>query len=109
LNADAWDDQMMFLASQGLRTIAHDRRGHGRSSQPWDGNDLDTYADDLAALLEQLDLGDVILVGHSTGGGEVTRYIGRHGTRRVAKTVLVGAIPPLMLKTPTLGACRSNG
>jgi non-heme chloroperoxidase len=99
LNADAWDDQMLFLAAHGLRTIAHDRRGHGRSSQPWSGNDLDTYADDLAALIETLDLGDAILVGHSTGGGEVTRYIGRHGTRRVAKAVLVGAIPPLMLKT----------
>ena len=100
LNADAWDDQMLFLASHGLRTIAHDRRGHGRSSQPWHGNNLDTYADDLAALIETLDLGEVVLVGHSTGGGEVTRYIGRHGTRRVAKAVLIGAIPPLMLKTP---------
>jgi non-heme chloroperoxidase len=99
LNADAWDDQMLFLASHGPRTIAHDRRGHGRSGQPWTGNDLDTYADDLAALIETLDLGDAILVGHSTGGGEVTRCIGRYGTRRVAKAVLVGAIPPLMLKT----------
>jgi non-heme chloroperoxidase len=99
LNADAWDDQMPFLASHGPRTIAHDRRGHGRSGQPWTGNDLDTYADDLATLIETLDLGDAILVGHSTGGGEVTRYIGRYGTRRVAKAVLVGAIPPLMLKT----------
>jgi non-heme chloroperoxidase len=100
LNADAWDDQLMFVASNGYRAIAHDRRGHGRSSQPWDGNDLDTYADDLAELIEALDLKDVVLVGHSTGGGEVTRYIGRHGTSRVAKLVLVGAIPPLMLKTP---------
>jgi non-heme chloroperoxidase len=99
LSADAWDDQLMFVASNGYRGIAHDRRGHGRSSQPWNGNDLDTYADDLAELIEALDLHDVILVGHSTGGGEVTRYIGRHGTDRVAKAVLVGAIPPLMLKT----------
>ncbi len=101
LNADAWDDQAFFVASHGYRAIAHDRRGHGRSSQPWDGNNLDTYADDLAALLETLDLKDAILVGHSTGGGEVARYIGRHGTARVAKAVLVGAIPPLMLKTET--------
>jgi non-heme chloroperoxidase len=100
LNADVWDDQAVFVASNGYRAIAHDRRGHGRSSQTWDGNDLDTYADDLAALIEKLDLKDVVLVGHSTGGGEVTRYIGRHGTARVAKAVLVGAIPPLMLKTP---------
>src|SRR5437879_12892915 len=99
LNADAWDDQMLFVASHGYRAIAHDRRGHGRSSQPWDGNDLDTYADDLAALLETLDLKDAVLVGHSTGGGEVTRYIGRHGTSRIAKAVLVGAVPPLILKT----------
>jgi non-heme chloroperoxidase len=99
LDADAWDDQLMFLASRGYRTIAHDRRGHGRSGQPWTGNNMDTYADDLAALLEQLDLNEVTLVGHSTGGGEVTRYIGRHGTGRVAKLVLIGAIPPLMLKT----------
>src|SRR3954454_21597642 len=99
LSADAWDDQLFFVASNGFRGIAHDRRGHGRSSQPWDGNDLDKYADDLADLIEQLDLHDVILVGHSTGGGEVTRYIGRHGTARVAKAVLVSAIPPLMLKT----------
>jgi non-heme chloroperoxidase len=100
LNADVWDDQMVFVASNGFRAIAHDRRGHGRSSQTWDGNDLDTYADDLAALIDQLDLKDIVLVGHSTGGGEVTRYIGRQGTARVAKAVLVGAIPPLMLKTP---------
>jgi non-heme chloroperoxidase len=99
LNGDAWDDQSMLVASNGFRAVAHDRRGHGRSSQPWTGNDLDTYADDLASLIEALDLRDVILVGHSTGGGEVTRYIGRHGTSRVAKAVLVGAIPPLMLKT----------
>jgi non-heme chloroperoxidase len=99
LNADAWDDQMLFVASHGYRAIAHDRRGHGRSSQPWDGNDMDTYADDLAALIDTLDLRDAVLVGHSTGGGEVTRYIGRHGTSRLAKAVLVGAVPPLMLKT----------
>jgi len=99
LNADAWDDQMLYLASHGYRCVAHDRRGHGRSSQPSDGNDMDTYADDLAELIEYLDLRDVILVGHSTGGGEVTRYIGRHGTGRVAKVVLIGAVPPLMLKT----------
>ena len=100
LSADAFEDQMFFLASRGYRCIAHDRRGHGRSSQPWNGNDLDTYADDLAQLIEQLDLREVVLVGHSTGGGEVTRYVGRHGTDRVAKVVLLGAIPPLMLKTP---------
>jgi non-heme chloroperoxidase len=99
LNADAWDDQLFFVASHGYRAIAHDRRGHGRSSQKWAGNDLDTYADDLAVLMDTLDLYNVVLVGHSTGGGEVTRYIGRHGTKRVAKAVLVGAIPPLMLKT----------
>jgi non-heme chloroperoxidase len=99
LSADAWDEQLVFLASKGYRAIAHDRRGHGRSSQPWDGNEMDTYADDLAALVEALDLKDAIHVGHSTGGGEVARYIGRHGTRRVAKAVLVGAVPPLMLKT----------
>ena len=99
LDADAWDDQLSFFASNGFRAVAHDRRGHGRSSQPWDGNEMNTYADDLSELIEQLDLHDVVLVGHSTGGGEVTRYIGRHGTSRVAKAVLVGAIPPLMLKT----------
>ncbi len=99
LTADAWDDQTFFLASRGYRAIAHDRRGGGRSSQPWDGNDLDHYADDLAALLDTLDLHDAVLVGHSTGGGEVARYIGRHGTSRVAKAVLAGAVPPLMLKT----------
>ncbi|TCR82234.1 alpha/beta hydrolase [Rhizobium sp. BK376] len=99
LNADAWDDQLFCVASNGYRAVAHDRRGHGRSSQTWDGNDMDTYADDLAAVIEALDLKDIILVGHSTGGGEVTRFIGRHGTSRVAKAVLVGAIPPLMLKT----------
>ncbi|KAB8145913.1 alpha/beta hydrolase [Chloroflexia bacterium SDU3-3] len=99
LTADAWESQMMFLGSQGYRVIAHDRRGHGRSSQPWDGNEMNTYADDLAALIEHLDLKDAVLVGHSTGGGEVARYIGRHGTARVAKAVLVGAVPPIMLKT----------
>jgi len=100
LNADAWDPQMVFLGGKGYRVIAHDRRGHGRSSQPWDGNDMDTYADDLAHLIEALDLRNVTLVGHSTGGGEVVRYIGRHGSARVAKAVLIGAVPPLMLKTP---------
>jgi non-heme chloroperoxidase len=99
LTADAWEDQMLFLASHGYRCIAHDRRGHGRSSQPWDGNEMDTYADDLASLINALNLKDVIHVGHSTGGGEVARYIGRHGTRRVAKAVLIGAVPPLLLKT----------
>ncbi|HJZ74294.1 MAG TPA: alpha/beta hydrolase [Vicinamibacterales bacterium] len=99
LSADAWEDQMVFLGLRGYRCIAHDRRGHGRSSQPWDGNDMDTYADDLAAVVESLDLRDAIHVGHSTGGGEVARYIGRHGTERVAKAVLIGAVPPLMLKT----------
>jgi non-heme chloroperoxidase len=99
LSADAFEDQMFFLASRGYRCIAHDRRGHGRSSQPWDGNDLDHYADDLAALVEHLDLKNAIHVGHSTGGGEVARYIGRHGTKRVAKAVLIGAIPPVMLKS----------
>ena len=101
LTADAWDDQMVFLASRGYRCIAHDRRGHGRSTQPWTGNDMDTYADDLATLVEALDVRDAIHVGHSTGGGEVARYIGRHGTKRVAKAVLIGAVPPLMLKTPS--------
>jgi non-heme chloroperoxidase len=100
LNADAFEDQMYYLASRGYRCIAHDRRGHGRSSQPWNGNDMDTYADDLAKLVEALDLKDAIHVGHSTGGGEVARYIGRHGTKRVAKAALIGAVPPLMLKTP---------
>ena len=100
LSSDAWEDQMLFLASRGFRCIAHDRRGHGRSSQPWTGNDMDTYADDLAALVQALDLKDAIHVGHSTGGGEVARYIGRHGTTRVSKVVLIGAITPLMLQTP---------
>jgi len=99
LNADAWDPQLFFFASNGYRAIAHDRRGHGRSTQTWAGNNMDTYADDLAALVEKLDLTNVIHIGHSTGGGEVARYIGRHGTKRVAKAVLVGAVPPLMLKT----------
>ena len=99
LDADAWDSQMLFLASRGFRVVAHDRRGHGRSDQPWLGNDMDTYADDLAALLAKLDLKDVVLVGHSTGGGEVARFIGRHGTARVGKAVLLSAVPPLMLKT----------
>jgi non-heme chloroperoxidase len=101
LSADAFEDQMFFLASRGYRCIAHDRRGHGRSTQTWEGNDLDTYADDLAKLVEALDLRDAIHVGHSTGGGEVTRYIGKYGTKRVLKAVLVSAIPPLMLKTET--------
>jgi non-heme chloroperoxidase len=100
LTADAWDDQMLFLAERGYRCIAHDRRGHGRSDQPSEGNDLDTYADDLAVLVNILNLKDAIHVGHSTGGGEVARYIGRHGTKRVAKVVLISAITPLMLKTP---------
>ena len=99
LSADAFEDQMFFLTSHGYRCIAHDRRGHGRSSQPWNGNDMDTYADDLAELVQKLDLKDAIHVGHSTGGGEVARYIGRHGTQRVAKAVLISAVPPLMLKT----------
>jgi non-heme chloroperoxidase len=99
LSADAWEDQMLFLGERGFRCIAHDRRGHGRSSQPWDGNEMNTYADDLAELVAALDLKDAIHVGHSTGGGEVARYIGRHGTKRVAKAVLISAVPPLMLKT----------
>jgi len=99
LNADAFEDQMFFLAERGYRCIAHDRRGHGRSSQPWSGNDMDTYADDLAKLVEALSLKDAVHVGHSTGGGEVARYIARHGSKRVAKAVLIGAVPPLMLKT----------
>jgi len=105
LSADAWEDQMIFLADRGYRCIAHDRRGHGRSSQPWDGNEMNTYADDLATLVEALDLKNAIHVGHSTGGGEVARYIGRHGTKRVAQAVLIGAVPPLMLKT----AANPNG
>jgi non-heme chloroperoxidase len=100
LSADAFEDQMFYLASRGYRCIAHDRRGHGRSSQPWTGNDMDTYADDLAELVQKLDLRNAIHVGHSTGGGEVARYIGRHGTKRVAKAVLIASVPPLMLKTP---------
>lgn len=99
LSADAWEDQMLFLSAHGFRCVAHDRRGHGRSDQPWDGHDMDHYADDLAALVEALDLKDAIHVGHSTGGGEVARYIGRHGTKRVAKAVLIGAVPPLMQRT----------
>ena len=99
LSSDSWESQMLFLASQGYRVVAHDRRGHGRSSQQWNGNEMNTYADDLAELAEALDLKDAIHVGHSTGGGEVARYIGRHGTKRVAKAVLIGAVPPLMLKT----------
>jgi non-heme chloroperoxidase len=105
LSADAWEDQMIFLASNGYRCIAHDRRGHGRSSQPWNGNDMDTYADDLATLVEKLNVKNAVHVGHSTGGGEVARYIGRHGTKWVAKAVLIGAVPPLMLKT----AANSGG
>ena len=100
LNADMWDGQMLFLAQNGFRVVAHDRRGHGRSSQASSGNDMNGYADDLAAVIEALDLNQVTLVGHSTGGGEVARYIGRHGTSRVAKAVLIAAVPPLMLKTP---------
>ena len=99
LSADAWDAQMVFLGQKGYRVIAHDRRSHGRSDQTWDGNDMDTYADDLAQLIETLDLKELVMVGHSTGGGEVAHYLGRHGTKRVAKAVLVGAVPPLMLKT----------
>jgi len=99
LSADSWEAQMMFLASNGYRCIAHDRRGHGRSSQPWNGNDMDTYADDLAELIEMLNLKDAVLIGFSAGGGEVARYIGRHGTKRLAKAALIAAVPPLMLKT----------
>src|SRR5690606_22778715 len=99
LSSDSWESQMLFLAERGYRVVAHDRRGHGRSSQPWDGNDMDHYADDLAAVIEALDLRGVTLVGFSTGGGEVARYIGRHGTARVARAVLVSAVPPLMLRT----------
>jgi non-heme chloroperoxidase len=99
LSADVWDDQLFFLGAQGLRAIAYDRRGHGRSTQTWGGNDMDTYSDDLAALLEKLDLKDAVLVGHSSGAGDVTRYVGRHGTKRVSKVVLISAVPPLMLKT----------
>lgn len=101
LNSDSWEAQMMFLAGEGYRCIAHDRRGHGRSSQPWHGNDMNTYADDLSQLIEALDLKDVVLIGFSAGGGEVTRYIGRHGTKRLAKVALISAVPPLMLKTPS--------
>lgn len=100
LDADAWELQMVFLGSRGYRVVAHDRRSHGRSGQTWSGNDMDTYADDLAEVIEALDLRDAVLVGHSTGGGEVVRYLARHGTGRVSRAVLVGAIPPLMLKTP---------
>ena len=100
LSSDSWEGQMLFLADNGFRCIAHDRRGHGRSSQPWHGNEMDTYADDLAAVLDALDVRDAILIGFSTGGGEVARYIGRHGTARVAKAVLVSAVPPQMVQTP---------
>jgi non-heme chloroperoxidase len=99
LSSDAWDPQMLYLVQRGYRVIAHDRRGHGRSDQPWHGNDMNTYADDLATVIESLDLSDLVMVGHSTGGGEVARYIGRHGSSRVAKVVLVGAVPPIMLRT----------
>jgi non-heme chloroperoxidase len=101
LSSDDWDAQLLFFGQQGYRVIAHDRRGHGHSTQTWDGNDMDTYADDLAQLTKKLDLRDAIHVGHSTGGGEVARYIGRHGSKRVAKAVLIGAVPPIMLKTAT--------
>jgi non-heme chloroperoxidase len=99
LNADAWDAQMLFLGQRGFRVIAHDRRGHGRSGQAWDGNEMDTYADDLAALFEKLDLKDAVMVGHSTGGGEVARYLGRHGSKRASKAVLISAVPPIMVKS----------
>ena len=99
LSADSWEAQMLFLASNGYRCIAHDRRGHGRSSQPWNGNEMDTFADDLSELIETLDLKGAVLIGFSMGGGEVTRYVGRHGTKRVAKAALISAVPPLMLKT----------
>jgi non-heme chloroperoxidase len=101
LTSDAWEDQMMFLSGHGHRTIAHDRRGHGRSSQPWGGNDMDHYADDLHELMTALDINSAVMIGHSTGGGEVARYLGRHGTGRVAKAVLIGAVPPVMLKSAT--------
>src|ERR1700677_4084927 len=99
LSADAWDAQMLFFGNLGYRVIAHDRRSHGRSEQTWEGNEMNTYADDLASLFETLDLKDAVMVGHSTGGGEVARYLGRHGSKRVSKAVLIGAVPPLMLKT----------
>ena len=99
LCSDSWEAQMMFLASNGYRCIAHDRRGHGRSSQPWNGNDMDTYADDLSELIEMLDLKGAVLIGFSVGGGEIARYIGRHGTKRISKAALISAVPPLMLKT----------
>ncbi len=101
LNADAWDAQMLFLGQHGYRVIAHDRRSHGRSGQTWDGNEMDTYADDLSNLFEELDLSDAVMVGHSTGGGEVVRYLARHGSKRVAKAVLIGAVPPVMVKSDT--------
>lgn len=101
LSSDAFEDQMLYLSQKGLRVIAHDRRGHGRSSQPGNGNEMNTYADDLAKIIDSLDLRDAVLVGHSTGGGEVARYIGRHGTKRLSKAVLIGAVPPIMLKTPS--------
>jgi len=107
LSADSWEAQMLFLASNGYRCIAHDRRGHGRSDQPWNGNDMDTYADDLSELIEKLDLKNIVLIGFSAGGGEVARYIGRHGTKRVTKAALISAVPPLMLKTAAIQtACR---
>src|SRR5690348_16175590 len=100
LNSDAWDNQLLFFAQNGFRVVAHDRRGHGRSSQPWDGNEMNTYAEALASVIETLDLKDITMVGHSTGGGEVARYIGRYGTERVAAAVLIGAVPPVMVKSP---------